>query len=217
MVLVVEFMKNLSYNRRVKLLCFKAEQEGKLQQLILPKLLVLDRNIIQPLFFTAGPIKGGGNWQEKAWDYLANQLNEMAAAIPRRWKSDHRLFAHRATGQEDAFDRQTLWERHYMQRASRWGCLVFWLPCESKTEPRTDGQPYARDTYGELGAWRSRLGDSTFDKVVIGAEPDFPGLSVITCNINEDLGREFPIYSTLEETLDQAILLAQVTSAFEPG
>ncbi|HSI20225.1 MAG TPA: hypothetical protein VLA04_00740 [Verrucomicrobiae bacterium] len=177
-------------------------------QLILPKTLVPDGEILRPLFFLAGPIKGGGNWQQTACDLIASKMDPVAIAAPRRWTAEHPMHTHRAPGQEEAFTRQTLWERHYLDRAADWGCVLFWLLNESKSEPRQDGQPYGRDTTGELSAWRIKLLHNPSLKVVVGAEPDFPGLSVLTCNLYEDLGYDFPIYSTLEETVDAAIAMA---------
>ncbi len=181
--------------------------EDRLQLILATrKTLVADEDIVRPLYFFGGPIKGGGDWQEPACEFFIRRNEEVGLAVPRRWSDNHPLLPYQAFGEDQAFKRQTLWERHYLARAALWGCVVFWLPCQSKTDPRTDGQPYGRDTYGELGRWSERMAKNPTLKVVIGAEPDFPGLDVISCNINEDVGYHFPIHSTLEETLEQAIL-----------
>jgi len=173
-------------------------------KLILPNTRLRDESDIKPLLFLAGPIKGGSNWQHTACLYLAQQDRPVTVAVPCTWDAKHPMSIYRVAGVEEAFASQTLWERYYMQRAAHWGCLVFWLPCESATDPRLDG-PYARDTYGELGAWRNHLAFDSSIRIAIGAEPEFPGLSVLRCNLNQDAGYEFPVYSTLEETLDAAL------------
>jgi len=63
------------------------------------------------------------------------------------------------------------------------------------------------DTRGELGEWRWRIKTGQA-RVVIGAEPAFPGLSQIQRNFNAALGREFPIYPSIAETAKAAARLA---------
>lgn len=88
-----------------------------------------------------------------------------------------------------------------MQEASMKGCLLFWLPCESKENPRNDGEPYARDTYGELGEWRGRLMYAGQQRVVVGVEPGFYGLSQIERNFQLAMQFPFPIHNSLEQTV----------------
>ena len=54
-------------------------------------------------------------------------------------------------------------------------------------------------------AWNTR---GQYLKVVIGAEASFPGLELIQRNFNSALDCEFPIYYTLTETVQAAIVLA---------
>lgn len=160
-----------------------------------------------PLFFLAGPVQGGGDWQRRILPLIKRYEEHCLVASPCRYKEDdelRKLHALPYSG-DGIFERQTNWERHYLERASQNGCILFWLSCEDKYNPRTDGQPYARDTQGELGAWRVHLKYNSSVRVVIGAEPGFPGLSVIKCNLDGDLGKDFPIYSTMEETVKAAV------------
>ncbi len=99
-----------------------------------------------------------------------------------------------------------------MQKTQENGCIIFWLPEESRTNPRDDGSPYARDTYGELGEWRARCSTKqnwlvSAPRVVIGAEPGFPGLKQIKTNF-EAMIPGFPFYDSLEETINAAIKVA---------
>jgi hypothetical protein len=165
-----------------------------------------------PLFFLAGPIQGGADWQATCSEMLADRIPDCTIASPRNLDWTHRLFKFRMNGPEDTFERQTDWERHYLRQAARIaraGCIIFWLPCESLTEPRADGSPYARDTYGELGEWRTHLENNRNVRVAIGAEADFPGLSVLKRNFQLTLGLDYPIYTSLEETVCAAVSLSK--------
>lgn len=178
-------------------------------KLILPKTLCDVDQTYGPVFFLAGPIKGGGDWQAECYAEIARQCEKCYVVSPRRYSEEHPLFRFRQTGIENSFERQTLWERCYLDIASTAGCIIFWLPAESTVNPRTDGQPYARDTYGELGEWRGRLMADRNLRLVIGAESEFSGLDVIRRNYQAAIGQTFPIYSTLAETVRAAIKKTQ--------
>ena len=179
-------------------------------KVILPKTLHEIDWSYGPLFFFAGPIKGGGDWQRRACAEVEKRLTDYYATIPCRYGDDHSLRKYAASGRGDYFSSQTFWERHYLELAATCrGCIVFWLPCESKTDPRSDGQPYARDTYGEIGEWRGALKFNPNLKVVIGAEQGFPGLEVMKKNFVGALKQDFPFYNTLEETIQAAVAMAK--------
>lgn len=136
-------------------------------------------------------------------------MEQSLVVCPCRYAQDDPIRNEHAHISTDAnkvvFKRQTNWERYYLEHASQRGCIIFWLGCEDKNNPRTDGGPYGRDTYGEQGAWRVHLKYNPSLRVVIGAEPEFSGLSVIKCNLDEELGYDFPIYSSMEETVKAAV------------
>jgi hypothetical protein len=92
------------------------------------------------------------------------------------------------------------------------GCLVFWLPAESQTNPRPeDAGPYAQDTYGELGMWRTLASQNRNYGFVVGAEKGFPGLDIIKANLDADFDRRFTVYDSLEATLAAAVETAKRT------
>jgi hypothetical protein len=68
-----------------------------------------------------------------------------------------------------------------------------------------DGQPYARDSYGEIGEWRGRMMYDRTAHFVIGAEAQFPGLNVISQNFRSAIGELFMVHSSLAETVGEAI------------
>lgn len=175
-------------------------------KIILPKVMCGTKISEGPLFFLAGPVKGGDDWQTKCCWEIKTRLPKFYAAIPCPFYTEsHPLFSHSVVGREDYFPRQLNWERRYMEYASTFGCLIFWLPCESKTNPRTGSGSYAMDTRGELGEWRGRLMHQKSLNLVIGAEANFPGLDCIKRNFSLATESEFPIYGTLAETVEAAI------------
>lgn len=198
--------------------------EKPIVHIILPKTLIDDKKILKKgtLFFLAGPIKGGGDWQFDMVKTLRNQarlagLSEITIAIPCNYSKDHPLqilATHtilELDGRLNAFDRTVTWERHYLERAAALGngCIIFWLPCESQTHPRKDGHPYGMDTRGELGEWRGRMKENAAAKysVIIGADANFHGLSTLKRNFDDALSTDFPIYDSIKETARRAIEL----------
>mgnify|MGYP001571881956 CR=1 FL=1 len=182
-------------------------------KIILPKTYYEDKNYSDdPVFFLAGPIKGGEDWQQKCFNELKKHINAFTVVIPCTYDSNHNLFVYRVSGDENIIHRQTLWERYYLKKVAerKNGCIIFWLPCESKLNPRKDGSPYARDTYGELGEWRGRMINNPDLHIVIGAESGFPGLSQIQVNFNDALQKEFSILNSLQETVLAAIKITSI-------
>lgn len=195
--------------------------------IILPKTLIDDTYILNKknLFFLAGPIKGGGDWQYQMVKELIKQSKEkgigaITIVIPCSYSLKHPLrnMATNTTkelnGNDNAFDRAVTWERHYLERAAIPcnGSIIFWLPCESKIQPRNDNKPYGMDTRGELGEWRGRMKENSDAKysVIIGAEPMFLGLSSLKRNFDDALGIDFPIHTTSEMTVQKALSLYQM-------
>lgn len=177
-------------------------------QLILPKTSPNKLSYDLPLFFLAGPIKGGGDWQFEMTNLLVKRVGECIIVNPSRYAPEHPLYQYRVEGREDVYLRQTDWEHHYLrQAADRWplGCLIFWLPEESKTNPRTGPKPYAMDTRGEIGVWRGHMAHDRSLRIAMGAEPNFPGLSTIQRNFELDIGPSFRIRLTMDEVIEKAI------------
>lgn len=177
-------------------------------RILLPKTYCEVDHSYGPLFFLAGPVRGGNDWQLKCCEAIQNHIPKFYAALPCRYPHDHPLMASRIAGEENRFDRQLTWERHYLTMAAEKGCLIFWLPAENKNNPRGGSEPYAMDTRGELGEWRGRLMHNPKLRIVIGAEEDFSGLSQIQRNFNFAMNSEFPIYTTLAETVMAAMKMA---------
>lgn len=159
-----------------------------------------------PLFFLAGPVRGGGDWQHKMCLHIHRLMRRpCCVAVPCRWEEHHRLSDRFYQG-EDAFARQLDWERYYMRLAAQGaqpGCLIFWLATQKGPRPPEDG-PYAQDTYGEVGRWSNEKKHVSQTRIVFGAEEGFPGLSQIRRNLNADLGEEVAFHETMEATIEAA-------------
>ena len=179
-------------------------------KILLPKTLLEESSeaLKLPLFFLAGPIRGGGDWHSRMTKILAEKAGDCIIVNPSRYDDSHPLYQHKYHGTEDAFVSQTMWERHYLQKAAlSWprGCVLFWLAEESKLDPRTDGQPYAMDTRGEIGEWRGRFMHNYSIRLAMGADPYFPGLRTIRRNNEGAVPGRLPIFETMEEVASVAV------------
>ena len=188
-------------------------------RIILPKISAnkFCDNLPLPLFFLAGPVRGGGDWQWHMCVLLQKLMaeQEFYVAVPCRWGPEHPSYRYRAEDKE-LYKRQLDWERNYLEEAAREinGCIIFWLPCESKTDPHPGPEPYAMDTRGELGEWRAHMMNRSWQRpyvnVVVGAEDGFLGLSQIQRNFDQALLCKFPIYKSMKETAEAALLAAKL-------
>ena len=177
-------------------------------KIIVPKTLVQIKPGYGPLFFLAGPIQGGDDWQRNCYEEIRKHLPHAYVAIPYYDNSEMSFplmsQAIEGTDADGRFEHQLDWERHYLALAAKQGCIIFWLPEESKLKPRTSGA-YATDTRGEIGRWSVELKYNPQYRIVIGAEPKFPSLSEIHRNFIADQGFDFQFHSTLTETVAAAL------------
>jgi len=180
-------------------------------------------------YFLGGPIQGGDDWQAEAIKLLMQKDPDCYIVCPCRYNDSDELykFLWKPQGAPLLFQSQTKWERYYLHEAAIHGCVIFWLPVESKTKPRKkeDG-PYGRETYGELGRWSMSSACTItpnhhkfFDpekpkhvNIAIGAEFEFPGLKQIQDNFNEDHQGRFLFHSSLEFTITEAVRLGKEVS-----
>lgn len=169
---------------------------------VLPKQICapLADGVHGPLFFLAGPLSGGADWQSAMVAALRAEVagGPFTVAIPygaHRPQSDAPPFAPYTMLPAAAHtERQLEWERYYLDAAAgvppkggapaaARGCVVFWLPEESKKYPKGAGHgPYAQDTRGELGEWRGHMMCVQGLRVVVGGEAGFPGMDTLTRN-----------------------------------
>lgn len=163
---------------------------------------IWDGAAMRPLIFLVGPVRGGADWQTHMYRLIRKQprTEQAIVAIPCRWGAGHALEEKFLKGPSNCFARQLDWERHFLELAALGrgpGCIVCWLPLESETEPHPGPEPYGMDTRGELGEWRMRM---KFEgaRLVLGAHPEFHGISQIQRNFSAVLGYDFPVHDSME-------------------
>ncbi len=154
-------------------------------------------------FYLIGPVLGGGDWQRIMCQRLALAIGDCTIAVPCRWGTQHTLAPH-FVGTYGVYECQTDWEDRYIELALAVKCggVICWLGEESLVNPRNDGEPYGRDTYGEMGYLRGLLKYNRGLPIIVGASPHFHGLSTIRRNYHNTLGYAFPFYETMEEVVE---------------
>jgi hypothetical protein len=177
-----------------------------MHHLLLPKTKPnLDPFLDVPLIFLAGPIRGGGDWQKVMMEKLMTRFTSLIVVNPSRYQADHSHYHLRIDGEDNHFPHQTAWEAYFLEKAARGhkkGCVIFWLG--DQKEPRGDGQ-YARETLGELGAWRThKFYDSTV-RLIVGYEKKFPGLEQILKNFTLALP-DFSFHETMDSVVEATFL-----------
>jgi len=169
--------------------------------LLLPETYVKDIN--NPLIFLAGPIKGGGMWQDSAIDIIYSADGDIYIASPHKKQGQYKGDSMQS---DQSFQTQLEWERYYLRQAARNGAIMFWLPKEAE---HSCDRVYAETTRRELGEWTTRYQFEDGVRLAIGGEEGFSGFDNIRRNLAEDCP-DLPIYSTLEETCIEAIRLARL-------
>lgn len=188
---------------------------------IFPKFL-MDHEL-WPLFFFMGPILGGGDWQRLMAEFIDLYIEEPCLIANPAWRitDAHPYLRYALPAAADAelsFPHQTAWEHYFLRKAGidwRRGCIICWYGPESREKPRADGQPYARDTRGEIATWRTHRMYNPSVRFVIGIDPSLEDeVRVIRRNFELDLGPDFPIYSNIADTARAAINMAAPGTSF---
>ncbi len=171
-------------------------------KVIIPKTYVDE--IDAPLIFLAGPIRSAPNWQDEAIRILFSYDQNLVIASPRRDMRDT-IAPYIATGIEDHFHRQRAWERHYLDIASKTGCILFWLPGE---EVHDCNKVYGAMTRVELGEWMTNYRHDNSVRFCVGSDGRFQELDTIRYDMSIDAhGKD--VKTTLEDTCIEALRLAK--------
>lgn len=191
------------------------KKEVRVSKIILPNTFVPVRKLPlrYPLFFVAGPVRGGGDWQRPmcvALDTVTE--SKFVAAVPcRDWGDKHPLAEWFVSGNEHRFSRQLHWEQHYLNAAGYdmpLGCVIVYIAKESKRKPHPGPDPFSMDTRRELGKWMMKK-KYEGTRVVFGADPEACGISVIQEELNVELGRHIPFYMDIHELAEAAAVEAK--------
>lgn len=162
-----------------------------------------------PVFFLAGPVRGGDDWQWTAAIWLEQWMKKpFIVVIPCRYSFDHPAWSHVPTEARKKRGRQLTWERFWLAKAARAkskGGILFYLREESEKNPHPGPEPYSMDTRGELGEWRGQLMYRPKLRIFIAARPGYHGLSQVRRNFAQALGvRTFPIAQSIERLVYKA-------------
>jgi hypothetical protein len=149
--------------------------------------------VVGPLVFLAGPIKGSARWQDEAISYLERNAPVLNIASPR--KSLDRA----ADYSENDYIDQVDWESDYLRRAAKEGVIAFFF---AKEETHFCDRPFARTTRIEFGEWMAHH-ELEGTKLVIGFEQGFDGDKYIRHRLQTMPGIQ--IGESLEAMLDMVI------------
>ena len=177
-------------------------------KLIIPKSYVSELNV--PLIFLAGPIKGAPDWQNDAINILFSQESNLAIASPKKDIGNH-LLKYIAAGDNDYFQRQRAWERHYLDIAAKTGAILFWLPGEKEHNCH---KVYGAMTRLELGQWMTNYKHNQSVRLCLGTDGKFPEMKTISYDLSLD-APNLSINMSLEETCRDALSLAYQNLPFQ--
>ena len=170
-------------------------------RVIIPRTSVA--NFETPLLFLAGPILSAPNWHDHAIEILFSYDPDITIASPRRGVRES-IAAYLVQGKYN-FSRQRAWERHYLDRASKTGAILFWLPGEAE---HSCEKVYGAMTRLELGQWMTKYTYDPSIRFCVGSDGLFSELRTIAYDLQVD-APDKEIKKTLEETCVEALRLAR--------
>jgi hypothetical protein len=179
-------------------------------RLILPNTFVPEGNapdaLKGPVIYLAGPIRSAPPWQDDAIHLLLALDPDVMIASPRK-EIEAGLARYVATGDEVLFSRQRAWERHYMDKASKTGALLFWLPGEARHDCN---KVYGAMTRLELGQWMTNYRHDHAVRFLVGSDGKFPELDTIMYDLMID-APEKGIIRELDTLCEAAVTLARTS------
>ncbi len=167
-----------------------------------------------PVLFAAGPIRNAPPWHYDAMRLvLAKDAPVFFVAPIRDIAVDLSEYIEKDNANYEVFPQQRALEQHYMYQAANpedaSGCIMFWL-CGEQLPKEDPDKVYAHMTTFELAKWIERAKLVPGTRIVIGTDGKFPEFHTIEFEIATELGVDFPIYRTLEDTVDAALTLCGV-------
>ncbi len=150
-----------------------------------------------PLIFLAGPVRGGGKWQEKAVVYIRAYDISINIASP------YRMSDLRKKLDDEEHKIQTRWESYHLRRAAEEGAILFWLAREREHDCK---RAYAQTTRFELGEWKV-YHDFLKAPLVVGIEKGFTGERYVRERFAKS--PEVPIVRSLEDACEKVVDIAR--------
>ena len=153
----------------------------------------------KPILFLAGPIQGTSNWRQTAIENIASLSDTFLIVSPSGRLTFNQDNINIIPSQKD-FEHQREWENHYLDKASRHGTILFWLPGETEHSCQ---KSYGAMTRVELGEWITEYKYNPSINLIIGTDGNFSEFKTIRRDINQKIP-SLEIYQTLEEVCQQA-------------
>lgn len=146
---------------------------------------------MNPLVFTAGPIRGARDWQSDVIESFQKdeKTHHVWIASPRGYVSP-----------DFDYNLQVDWESRYLLRASQFGAIMFWLDRE---EEHICSRAFAQTTRFELAEWKERLRSQKDPPLILGIHPEFSGNRYIRLRLQQEMP-SLKIHSTLPDTIQAA-------------
>jgi len=147
--------------------------------------------------FLAGPIQGAPEWQEEFIGKIQNELKDIKLnkniiiCSPRRLEKSKNF----------NYDEQVEWESYYLNKASKQGMIIFWLP---KEKEKIEGRTYAQTTRFEIGEWWAKGQNIKDFKIVVGAQKKFDGQTYIIKKFS-DTYPKFKLNTNIEDMIDEIV------------
>lgn len=161
----------------------------------------------RPSIFLAGPIRSAGNWHQEAIHHILDQSQDLVVVCPSERKSLPKQFEpHLLQGEEGRFKSKLDWERHYLERSARTGCILFWLAPRPESA-KSRNKVFGATTRLEVGLWLGKYSADSSLRLCFGAHREFPESRSLTYYImTESPGAS--VHKTLPELCEQAVDLA---------
>jgi hypothetical protein len=161
-------------------------------------------DVVGPLIFLAGPIKGAIHWQDDAVEHIwsLDDTDHIHIANPRRSFTKLTKEKKPVKFTPEMFNEQVDWETKYLNRAAANGVILFWLAKESI---HLCERAYAQTTRFEFAEWKEKH-SRTGVKIAVGIEEGFSGAHYIRRRMTQDYP-DIPIRDTLEDTCRDAVAL----------
>lgn len=149
--------------------------------------------------FLAGPIQGAEEWQESFVEKIQKEFKDIklkkniVIASPRRLeKPDKNKFD---------YDEQVDWESFYLDKASKQGIVVFWMPVAKE---KIEGRSYAQTTRFEIGEWWAKGQKIDNFSIVVGAQKDFDGTRYVEKKFKEKF-KDFELHSNEKQMIEEIV------------
>jgi hypothetical protein len=170
--------------------------------------LILPKNYVEvdaPLIFLAGPIKGAPEWHDETMNFISEKAPELTSACPYMREPKENLKQYVVNGDWSRFTRNRMWERHYLDIASKKGAIMFWLPGEVNHKCE---KSYGSMTRLEFGECLSDYRNDNSHSFCVGSDGKFSDLQQLLYDMSLD-APDKKMFFSLEETCDEAIKLAR--------